>query len=96
MPNKGGVKGISFDADQGLVIVKSSPWFKEYFSAAGDLNYSPYEPILLWSMPNRGTGPGFCSGPDYDITANCKINFDDVAPIWFYKARLFNLPRFSY
>lgn len=95
--SKGGIKGISYDAANDLVLAKSSPWFKEWMESSGtDDNYNPYEPILLWTMPNHGTAAGFCPNPDYDITSNCKISFDLLEPIWFYKARLFSLPKFSY
>jgi hypothetical protein len=89
--NKGGVKGVSNDASNGLVIAKPAPWFKDSRS-----NYGYFDPIVLWSMANKCSDPGYCPNPDYDLTKSCKLNFDNLKPITFYKARIFKLPTFSF
>jgi hypothetical protein len=80
--DKGGIKSISKDASANVIFARSSPWFKEVSG-----NYDEKAPILLWSMSKPGSG--FCNKVDYDLTNTCKINFDQLKPIRFYKARVF-------
>lgn len=81
---KSGVKGISKDADFGLTYLHAAPWIST------DSNYPASSDHLIFSFDK---GP--CAVPDYDFTPACKINFTNLS-IYFYKARVFKRPSFSY
>lgn len=93
---KGGVKAISMDYNTDIVLAKPSPWFKELYVDLVDNNYSPHSSTVVWTMPNKGSAAAYCPYPDYDMTSNCKLNFEDLGPIWFYKIRFFLIPPLSY
>lgn len=83
------------DYNYDVVLAKPAPWFKEWFTGTVDYNYSSYGDTVVWTMPNKGAAPGYCPNPDYDITSTCKIVFENLEPIWFYKIRFFLTPALS-